>query len=87
MAKSRRILRWALALLTAALCLTLCRQAVSLYIAGNRPENFSAPGVRIDPVFSRELAARALLPAAYVFWEFLVVLIAALAAGAKEEAG
>ena len=87
MKKIRCILPWALALLWAAVCLMLGWQAVSLYRIGNRPENFSAPGVRIDPVFSRDRAAAALAPVLPVFLVFLAVLILALILRAGREPG
>ena len=83
----RRILPWALALLWAAVCLMLGWQALSLYMIGNRPENFSAPGVRIDPVFSRDLAAAALRPVLPVFLVFVALLILALLLRAGRDPG
>ena len=59
MRKGLRIMGLALAVMTVLMCLLLVWQAVDIYLTGNRPENLSAPGVRIRQVYSREdIAAR-----------------------------
>ena len=55
MDRALRVMRYLLAAATIAVCLLLCWQAVDIYLTGNSPENFSAPGVRIAPVYSREI--------------------------------
>lgn len=70
MARASRVMRLILSAATAALCLLLCWQAVDIYLAGNSPDNFSAPGVRIRPVYSRELVGErlaAISPALIVY--------------------
>ena len=70
MEKTRRLIRWCMAVLTVAVCLLLCWQAVDIYRVGNSPANFSAPGVRIAPVYSRQIVAerlRTVAPALYVY--------------------
>ena len=52
MAKALRVMRVLLAVATVAVCLLLCWHTVDIYRLGNLPENFSAPGVRIRPVYS-----------------------------------
>ena len=60
MEKALRAARVALAILTAAVCLALIWQAVDIYRIGNSPSNFSAPGVRIQPVYSRPIVTERL---------------------------
>ena len=77
MEKGLRVMRAVLAVMTAAVCLLVIWQAADIYLAGNRPENFSAPGVRIEPVYSRQIVAERfgrIAPAVYVY-------LAAVAAG------
>ena len=52
MAKALRAARVLLAVATVAICLLLSWQVVDICRAGNLPENFSSPGVRIHPVYS-----------------------------------
>lgn len=87
MARALRVLRVVLAASTAAVCLLLCWQAVDIYLAGNSPDNFSAPGVRIDPVYTRELVGSRLAAIAPVLYAYLALVVAGLvlqaAAGEK----
>ena len=87
MARALRILRVILAAATAAVCLLLCWQAVDIYLAGNSPDNFSAPGVRINPVYTRELVGSRLAAIAPVLFAYLALIVAGLvlqaAAGEK----
>ena len=87
MARALRILRVILAAATAAVCLLLCWQAVDIYLTGNSPDNFSAPGVRIDPVYTRELVGSCLAAMAPVLFAYLALVVAGMvlqaAAGEK----
>ena len=77
MERGLRVMRAALAVMTVLVCLLFVWQAVDIYITGNRAENFSAPGVRIEQVYDRaDIAARfgRIAPAVYVY-------LAAVAAG------
>lgn len=70
MTRTLRVMRLVLAAATAAVCLLLCWQVIDIYLTGNSPDNFSAPGVRIDPVYSREIVAsrlEAIAPALFVY--------------------
>lgn len=78
MARALRVTRLILMVATVALCLLLCWQAIDLYFTGNRPENFSAPGVRIEPVYSREIVASRLGSIAPALWGYLVLVVAGL---------
>lgn len=78
MKKTLRLIRWLMALLTAAVCLLLCWQVIDIYLAGNRPENFSAPGVRIAPVYSRQIAAERLHAVAPALLVYAVAAVLAL---------
>ena len=79
MARALRILRAVLAAATAAVCLLLCWQAVDIYLTGNSPDNFSAPGVRINPVYTRELVVSRLAAIAPVLFAYLALVVAGLA--------
>ena len=87
MTRVLRILRIILAAATAAVCLLLCWQAVEIYLAGNSPDNFSAPGVRINPVYTRELVGSRLAAIAPVLFAYLALAVSGLvlqaAAGEK----
>lgn len=87
MARALRVLRVILAAATAAVCLLLCWQAVDIYLTGNSPNNFSAPGVRINPVYTRELVGSRLAAVAPVLFAYLALVVAGLvlqaAAGEK----
>lgn len=87
MARASRVMRLVLAAATIAVCLLLCWQAVDIYRTGNSPDNFSAPGVRIDPVYSREIAADRLGAIAPALLGYVVLAAAGLvleaAAGEK----
>ncbi len=78
MTKALRILRLALAVFTVVVCLLLCRQTISIYQTGNRPENFSSPGVRIEQVYSREVIGQKLAEIAPVITVYLVLIVAGL---------
>lgn len=77
MEKGLRVMRVALAVMTVLVCLLFIWQAADIYLTGNRPENFSAPGVRIEQVYTRaDIAARfgRIAPVVYAY-------IAAVAVG------
>ena len=76
MARALRVLRVILAAATAAVCLLLCWQAVDIYLTGNSPDNFSAPGVRINPVYTRELVGNRLAAIAPVLFAYLALIVA-----------
>lgn len=79
MEKALHYTRIVLVLLTILVCLLLCWQAVDIYQTGNAPENFSSPGVRIHPVWSRDIvgARLAAISPALILW--LVAVIASIA--------
>lgn len=79
MIRALRVLRIILAAATAAVCLLLCWQAVDIYLIGNSPDNFSAPGVRINPVYTRELVGSRLAAIAPVLFAYLALVVAGLA--------
>ena len=79
MEKALRYTRIALVLLTALVCLLLCWQAVDIYQTGNAPENFSAPGVRIHPVWSREIVGERLLALSPVLILWLIAVLVCIA--------
>ncbi len=86
--KGLRIMGLALAVMTVMMCLLLVWQAADIYLTGNRPENFSAPGVRIRQVYSREdIAARfeRFAPAVYVYLAAVAVGLVWQAAAGKEK--
>ncbi len=89
MARALRVMRTVLAAATIAVCLLLCWQAIDIYLIGNSPENFSAPGVRINPVYSREIVAGRLTALAPVLFTYLALVVAGLslqaAAGGKQK--
>lgn len=89
MARSLRVMRIILTAATVAICLLLCWQAVDIYLIGNSPDNFSAPGVRIAPVYSREIVASrlgAFSPALFVYLALVVAgLVFQAAAGEKNK--
>lgn len=78
MTKALRILRLALAAFTVVVCLLLCRQTISIYQTGNRPENFSSPGVRIEQVYSREVIGQKLAEITPVLTIYLILIVAGL---------
>lgn len=76
-------LRWAetlLTVLTLALAVMLAAQCVHIYAMGNAPENLTEEGVRINPVYSRQIVADALRPVRLPALAWLV-LLAVCAAG------
>lgn len=88
MAKALRVIRILLAVMTIAVCLLLCWQAIDIYLTGNRPENFSAPGVYINPVYSREIVEERLTAIAPVLYVYLAVVVIGLilqTAGRKQQ--
>lgn len=89
MAKALRVAKIATAVAIAAVCALLIWQAVDIYITGNAPENFSAPGVRIEPVYSRGDIVGRLGRLAPALWALLAVaaadLIVDAAAGKREK--
>lgn len=87
MAKALRILKIVTALAVIAVCALLIWQAVDIYRTGNAPENFSAPGVRIEPVYSREDAARRLGEIAPALWVLLALVAADLGLNAAAGEG
>ena len=88
MARGLRAMRAALAVMTVAICLLFIWQAVDIYLTGNRPENFSAPGVRIEQVYARaDIAERfdRFAPAIYVYIAAVAVgMVWQAAAGEKK---
>lgn len=78
MARALRVMRIVLTAATVAVCLLLCWQAVDIYLTGNSPDNFSAPGVRISPVYSREIVSSRFEAFAPVFFGYLVLVVAGL---------
>lgn len=89
MARALRVMRVVLAAATIAVCLLLCWQAIDIYRTGSRPDNFSSPGVRIDPVYSREIVADRLGAISPALLGYAVLAAAALAleAAAGEKGG
>lgn len=87
MTKGLRALRIVTGVLTLAVCLVLIWQAADIYITGNRAENFSAPGVRIEDVYSRKIVAERFGRVAPVIYGYLAVVAAGLVwqAAAKEK--
>lgn len=79
MARALRVMRLILTAATIAVCLLLCWQVVDIYLAGSRPDNFSAPGVRIDPVYSREIVADRLAAVSPALFGYLALVAAGLA--------
>ncbi len=78
MQRALRVLRTLLAAATAAVCLLLVWQVVDIYRVGNLPENFSAPGVRIQPVWSREIVGARLSAMAPALLGYLALAAAGL---------
>lgn len=87
MEKGVRVLRIVTGVLTLAVCLLFIWQAADIYITGNRPENFSAPGVRVEDVYSREVVAERFARVAPAVYGYLAVVLAGLVwqAAAKEK--
>ena len=87
MEKGVRVLRIVTGVLTLAVCLLFIWQAADIYITGNRPENFSAPGVRVEDVYSREVVAERFARVAPAVYGYLAVVLAGLdwQAAAKEK--
>ncbi len=84
----RKILKILLTVGILALCAALCFQAADIYRVGNAPENFSAPGVRIEPVYSRQIAGDRLTALLPLFWTAGILAAAGLiveAAGKPEK--
>lgn len=79
MARVLRVMRLILTAATIAVCLLLCWQAIDIYLVGNSPDNFSAPGVRIDPVYSREIVAGRLAVVSPALFGYLALVAAGLA--------
>lgn len=79
MARALRVMRVILAAATVAVCLLLCWQAAGIYLTGNSPENFSSPGVRIEPVYSREIVAGRLAAISPALFAYLALVVAGLA--------
>lgn len=73
-----RGLRVILAVMTVAICLLLCWQAVDIYRVGNAPENFSSPGVRIQPVYSLAIVRERLTAVAPALWIYLAAVVLGL---------
>lgn len=79
MARALRVMRLILTAATVAVCLLLCWQAIDIYLTGNSPDNFSAPGVRIDPVYSREIVADRLAAVSPAIFGYLALVAAGMA--------
>ena len=88
MEKGLRWMRAAIAVMTVLVCLLFVWQAADIYLTGNRPENFSAPGVRIQQVYTRaDIAARFghIAPAVYAYLALVAAgLVWQAAAGEKK---
>lgn len=83
---TRRVLRawgWITALLLTAAAALLIAQTVMIYHAGNAPENWTAAGVRMQPMYSRAIVAERLGVIAVPLW----ACVAAAAAGLVLRAG
>ena len=83
---ARRVLRawgWITALLLTAAAALLIAQAVMIYRAGNAPENWTAAGVRVQPMYSRAIVAERLGAIVAPLW----ACVAAAAAGLALRAG
>ena len=87
MIKALRVMRVLLAVMTVAVCLLLCWQAIDIHRVGNLAENFSAPGVRIHPVYSPAIVRERLSAVAPALWGYLTAVVLGLvmqvAAGEK----
>lgn len=88
MRKGLRMMRVVLAVMTVLICLLFVWQAADIYRTGNRAENFSAPGVRIEQMYTRDdIAARfeRIAPAVYAYIALVAVgLVWQTAAGEKK---
>lgn len=82
MSKILRVLRFLLAVATVTLCLLLVWQVIDIYQVGNLPENFRSPGIRIAPVWSREIVGARLSALAPVLWGYLALAAAGLVCAA-----
>ena len=89
MERSLKIVKILLTAAILAVCLLLCFQAADIYAVGNRPENFSAPGVRIEQVYTRAGVAARLAALAPAFWALAILAAAGLilqaAVGSREK--
>ena len=79
MTRAARVMRILLTAATIAVCLLLCWQAIDIYLTGNSPDNFSAPGVRIAPVYSREIVGERLAAISPALFAYLALVVAGLA--------
>ena len=78
MSKVLRVTRVLLAVMTVAVCLLLCWQAIDIYRVGNLPENFSSPGVRIQPVYSLPVVRERLSAVAPFLFAYLAAVVVGL---------
>ncbi|MDE6590182.1 MAG: hypothetical protein K2K53_07555, partial [Oscillospiraceae bacterium] len=89
MTRAVRVMRWILTAATIAVCLLLCWQAIDIYLTGNSPDNFSAPGVRIAPVYTREAVGERLKTLSPALFAYLALVAGGLvlqaAAGEKSK--
>ena len=88
MARATRVTRFLLTAATIAVCLLLCWQAIDIYLTGNSPDNFSAPGVRVTPVYSREIVGErlaAISPALFLYLALVVAGLVLQAVGGEPE--
>ena len=88
MARATRVTRFLLTAATIAVCLLLCWQAIDIYLTGNSPDNFSAPGVRIAPVYSREIVGErlaAISPALFLYLALVAAGLVLQAAGGEQK--
>ncbi len=89
MERSLKIVKILLTAAILAVCLLLCFQAADIYAVGNRPENFSAPGVRVEQVYTRADVAARLAALAPAFWALAILAAAGLilraAVGSREK--
>lgn len=78
MLKAMRAMRVITAVAIAAVCALFIWQAVDIYLTGNAPENFTAAGVRIEPVYARADVARRIGAIAPALWALLAIVAADL---------
>ena len=67
-----------LSVATLLLAALLIAQCIAIYRVGNAPDNFTAAGVRINDVYSREIVSMRLGSIAWAFWLWLAALEAAI---------
>ena len=73
--RALRVTRVLLAVMTVCVCLLMCWQAIDIYRVGNLPENFSSPGVRINPVYSLPIVRERLTAVAPYLGVYLAAVV------------